>query len=310
MNNRYALLVLVVAVVLAGCTANGGPPSEEEEEPKIIEIQGPDCFVNDNPCSSLQLTRYDGPVEIGVTFNNYGDTPVDLTLGGSPAREVMVSKCNDEIASITQFSATLRGTQTRDEMSGGDVPQEIRIEGGMSLDMEWELELVPDGDDISSLGYSCPMDFELGFTQTINTSRQIQLKQDETVPDVQSLDTQTSARQPVRLQVEAPDRTVADGSQTIVMRGYFQDRGNGEITSIEDIQPQSGDIDFSCGSGNLRMYGSGQREGQSYRRVCRATPNASDRNQASSQIQWIGMTGTYDYELPLNSVTLDLVPVE
>jgi len=59
-----------------------------------------------------------------------------------------------------------------------------------------------------------------------------------------------------------------------------------------------------------RMYGSGQREGQSYRRVCRATPDADARNQAPSQVKWIGMTGTYDYELPLNSVNLDLVPVE
>jgi len=297
--------------VLAGCTANGGTgPSEKQEEPKVIDVQGPDCFVNDNPCSSLQLTRYDGPVEISVTFNNYGDTPVELTLGGSPARSVMVSKCNSEIAEITGFSATLRGTQTRDEMTGGDVPQKIQIEGGRSLDMEWELNLVPGGEDISSLGYSCPMDFELGFTQTIDASRQIQLKQDSTVPDVQSLDTRTSARQPVRLNIEAPERTVADGSQTIVMRGYFQDRGNGEITSIDDIQPQGSDLDFSCGSGNLRMYGSGQREGQSYRRVCRATPDADARNQAPSQVKWIGMTGTYDYELPLNSVNLDLVPVE
>ncbi len=309
MNSKHAFLLVAVAVVLAGCTTNGGT-TQEKEEPKIIEIEGPECFVNDNPCSSIQLTKYDGPVEIEVTFNNYGDTPVDLTLGGASAREVMVSKCNNQLASITGFTATLRGTQTRTEMTGSDVPQEIRIEGGRSLDMEWRLDLVPGGGDISSLGYSCPMDFELGFTQTINTSRQIQLKKDETIPDVQSLDSRTSAKRPVRLRVEAPDRTVADGSQTIVMRGYFQNRGSGEITSIDDIRPQSGDITFNCGGGNLRMYGSGEREGQSYRRVCRVTPDADDRNQATSQIKWIGMSGTYNYELPLNSVTLDLVPVE
>lgn len=305
MNKRLALIVTIgAAVLLAGCTMPGNQPSQEEEKPKIIQIEGPDCFVADTPCSSGQLTKYDGPAEVRVVFNNYGDTETDVQVG-SMGREVMVSKCNDELVEISDFTARTIGTQQRSDVTGNDV---VELEGGQSLEMEWELDIVPADQDLSSLGYSCPMDFSVGYTQQIESSRQIQLKADESVPDVQSLDSRTSSKRPVGLAVDAPERTLTGSGRTVVMRGYFQNKGSGEITSVNSIEAlTSSGLSFTCGDGNIRMYGEGKREGQSYRRVCRADATLSG---TSSQIEWIGMEGEYEYNLPLNDVTIQLVPVE
>lgn len=298
---RRALLLLLIAVIIAGCTTPGsdGTTREEQDEPKVIQVSGPECVVSGSACRGQELTKYDGPARISAEFSNYGENPTTVRLGQNGS-EVMVGSCNPDLVGLRSFEATVTGPSGRRVVTSPTA----EIDQGEVLRMVWTMDIVPDPDaNVSSLGYTCPLSFDLGFSQNITTSRQVQIKGSESVPDVQGLARQTTSKSPVELRINAPDHFVADGGRTLVAEGYLVNVGPGSVTSINSLTAR----EFTCRNADeeIRMFGQGPRAAESYRRVCTNRFTTS----SGSDVADIVYETNYDYSMPLGGVTLSITSV-
>lgn len=299
-------LFLAATILLAGCTAF----QSGEDKPKQIEVSGPTCTVNGKPCGSVQLTRFDTP-RITMTVENNGESPVEVMLdeGGSGAdgSNVLVSDCNiytlAEEDGFTARRATLSGVET---VTGADT---VELEGGERLELEWNLELADV--DVSRLGYTCPLGFALTFDQELETSRQVQVKAGEDIPDASALQTSTTSRWPVRLNIETEDRVLDD--RAFVARAFLRDLGPGDVRGVggggRDIVlgfGQEGATAECTGKTDVGMYGAGERQGESFREVCSFTPAEVE----NSEVHGVAATTEYTYRMDLRSVRLSVIPVE
>ncbi|MFB6294252.1 MAG: hypothetical protein ABEI97_00685 [Candidatus Nanohaloarchaea archaeon] len=328
---RYALL-LVVAVLLAGCT---GLPSQssQEETPDVIQVEGPDCRVGGSPCSSGAVTRYSGSIDISLTVHNNGDLPVTVQVAqprqsDQNGRAVMISKCNDELVGIDSFGGTVTGPSRYTELTDvssytDDAKGWVTVGGNQRLDLTWTLS-VPSDADISELGNSCLMAFELAFNQSLRTRTQVQIKRSTSVADVASLGEETTSKRPVRLRIDAPSRFVAEDGKKLVARAFLENRGTGTITNVTAINASESSGIFAdiaskqaagatgygakCSPRNvaLRMFGEGPREGQSYRKTCTISYSPS----SASEVTWLPFEAEYSYRMDLGSRAVTLEPVE
>ncbi len=312
---KRAALFLAAALVLAGCTVvqNG----TDDEEPKRLQVSGPSCTVNGEPCRSVDITRYSSP-QVSIEIANYGKSEVDLRLGGE-GRGVMVSDCN--LYNIKEFDAVRESRVEVENVAGEervDLPPDSR------LSLKWELELADV--DVSRLGYTCPLDFAVEFNQTLNTTRQVQVKEDRTVEDASALDSFTTAIWPVRLRIDTSERVLQDRS--FVARAYLSNRGPGEVKMIghsavdhaidlrfegdegDDYRKLQGSKGDRCSvKGEVAMYGSGERRGESFREVCQFIPRDVSGFGGSQVFEMTAET-EYGYRMDLSEVRISLVPVE
>jgi len=292
------LLLLLPAVLLAGCLENTGERSPEQQ-PKVIRAEGPTCTVGGSRCAGQDLTKYDGPAIITAALHNQGDQPATVELGDGGS-QVMTASCNEELVSPT-FDAVVTGPSGRREVP--DSASSVNLSSDETLELEWVLEIVPSDDaNVSTLGYSCPMSFEFRFSQDITTSRQIQIKSAESVPDV-SVASDTSSKSPVKLTIEAPETIVANPARTVVAEGYIENVGRGEVTEVSRLTAR----EITCRNPNteILMFSQGPRSGQSYRRICTLDVSID----SGSEIQDLVYETTYSYRMPLGDVGLTLVPV-
>lgn len=306
------LIVLLLALLVAGCTVldDGG---REQERPKTVEISGPDCTIAGEDCSATDVTKFGGPARVEIQVNNYGDERMTLDIG-SDGRNVMVSKCNDEIVTISSFTGRVEGPSRFDRYDSDDAfPDRVELGEDERLVAVWQLDIIPDDSDVSRLGYSCPMDFELSFDQVINSSQQIQIKADEDVPDASSLESRTTAERPVRLVIDAPASFVPIAGRSLIVRSFLRDVGRGDVTNISRIEQRGAGIlsgaDCRPPNEELRMYGGGQRSGESYRKTCTVQDTDIDRPE-QSDVRWARFTAEYTYRMPLGAATISIVPVE
>lgn len=317
---RRTLVLLMVAAAVAGCTAL--PQQQSDDGPDVVEVAGPDCYIGEERCSSVDATKYSGDAEISLAVSNNGETPMWVDVGAN-GRDVMVSTCNREIASFRSdddggFTLEVEGP------AGVDTPDPtspVRLNPGETMRATWLMNIIPGGGDVSRLGYACRMRFQLTFNQTLESSRQIQLKEDQSVPDVTSLDTTTTSMRPVRLVIDAPESfvpaTTAGSSKSLVTRAYLRNVGSGEVTDILSIDPQDEGVlaGATCQPSDdqqLRMYGEGERSGESYRRICTVdsgTITANHLNSAST-IAWVRYRAEYRYKMGLGTKAISIVPVE
>ncbi|MFB6076555.1 MAG: hypothetical protein ABEK12_00295, partial [Candidatus Nanohaloarchaea archaeon] len=297
---RRAALFLAAAVLVAGCTAVSG--QQKTEKPDAVAVSGPDCFIGEEPCSTVDATKFSGDAEISVTVANNGDAKMSVDMGGN-GRNVMVSTCNKQIASLENggsFTAERSGPGGTEDVSG---QESVQLQPGQTLSMRWTMNIAPGGGDISKLGYACKMEFELTFDQVLRSARQIQLKQNTDVPDVPSLDATTTSKRPVRLVIDAPSSFVpasggGEGQQKfLVTQAYLKNVGDGTVTDIKAINPETSGVlqknnRESCGPQNdaLRMYGAGKRKGESYRKICTLKSNPLSSQYLGDGSSAIGRT--------------------
>lgn len=316
---RYVFL-LVLAVAIAGCTV---PGQQQDDGPKVIGVQGPKCTVGGQPCSSVSMTKYDDPVRVTLEFTNNGDEPVTVFLDPSGpelnfGRSILTSKCNDEIAEISEYEVRLesnRGTTRMVNPSeiGAESPdEEVEVDEDTRMTITWLFE-VPDDLSVSRLGYTCPLSFDLSFEQELEASRQIQLKAGREVRDVDRLDSTRTSKFPVKLVIDAPRSVVADEGRTLIAEGFLRNVGPGEITGVNKLEPASGSWvernAESCQPDDIRMYQSGERAGESYRKTCTIPLSSLG---TSSDIRWLEYSASYRYDMPPSPSTINLKiePVE
>lgn len=330
------MIFLIGAVVLAGCTEqlNGGS-NDEQEEPPVVQVSGPTCDVRGTACSEASLTRYDGPVNIRFEVTNYGQEEMTVHVG-EKGREIMVSRCNPEIAAIDgeridgdangNFTVRRVSSAAEDDVTGQD---SVSLQNQETLIVEWAFDIVPmDDTEVSRLGYTCPFDFRLTFDQVLSTSEQIQIRESEGVEEVAQLDSVTSSKEPVLLEMEFEDHFVASGGRSLPVRGWLNDVGDGEITNISYIRPVGsfwenvfgGDpADNVDGEGDqndcrygydesVQMYTRGDLAGQSDEQICRVE-NPSDLISTQSNVFWVDYEAEYEYEMPLPSTEFSVNPV-
>lgn len=319
---KRTILIMAVLVLVAGCTAPQPGGGNQEEKPKVIAVTGPECTVAGQRCADQQLTKYDDGVNVRLTVVNNGESAMILNVsnpssGVGNGRRVLVSTCNTDIADITSFDPRLIGPTT--SRSGADVYStgdhtKVSIGPDQQLILEWTFELVPDGGQVSRLGYSCPLDFALTFSQTLQSTRQVQVRASTDVPEVSSVDTSTTSKRPVHLVIDAPKSFIysesSDGTtKPIVVRGYVQNRDRGTITNVGYIRGQGwmADNADSCENMDVFMNREGQRSGESSRLICVVTP---PERPSPSDVHLLEMEAQYDYEMSLQSQTIDIHPVE
>lgn len=310
---KKAAMMLVLAVALAGCTSLS---TGEEKKPDVITIEGPTCTVGGEPCSGTEVTKYGGPAKVKLVFHNYGEKPVNIEVGEN-GRNVMVSKCNNELASIQggSFEVRKEGPGTSKKVQASNYRDGVKLEGDQKMTLLWTLEVVhDDSTQISRLGYTCPMEFEFKFQQEIKSSQQIQVKKNGDVADVTNLDFVTSSKKPVKLLVDSPQSFVKRDGNSLTFKGYIKNVGNGEITDVKSISPtvdnllKSGSLTKQeCPEVELRMYGRGRRAGESYRRICNV-PSGKIESPSPSRIAWLRFTAKYRYQLPAGSASLQIGP--
>jgi hypothetical protein len=323
MMKQLKIALLVTAVLVAGCTALGNQ-GEPREKPKVVEVERLECLVGGTPCADARLTKYDGPATIRLIVANFGEERIEVDVG-KKGRHLMISKCNDQLANISEegFTVETRGPQGIQQEFAE--PDAVPVNQDERLVAEWTLDLVPAEDgNVSELGYQCPMEFRLEFTQLLKSQKQIQIRRDEDVPAVRNLDFLTSSKDPVKLVIDAPESFVPATGKRLVVRSYLENVGPGTVTKISYVRPVQEDLkEFyaNCdpAAGGIRMFGGGEREGQSYRRVC--TMKSDDNSfmdltqegsntEIDSEVNWLRVEGKYTYRLPLASQRLVFVPVE
>ncbi len=307
------LLLPALLVLLAGCTDLPGGQQTQDEQPDVIQVDRPTCQVGGQRCSAGSVTRFAGTGEVRLALTNNGERPITVNVGQN-GRQMMVSKCNDElvrIGSVTEgFRVLIQGPSEYTEETSFSPGGTIDVEENQRMTAIWPLTIEAGPDTLSRLGNSCQMDFEVSFDQTIETSRQVQIKQDRDVPDAASLDTTTTSKRPVRLRVEAPDSIVRAEGRNLVAEAFFENVGDGEITDVQRIEYMSGwDALFQCSPSNsdLRVYGEGPREGQSYRKSC-SFPVGPDDDGPRSTVEWLRFEGDYSYRMSLGTETIELRP--
>lgn len=308
--------LLVSTVFLSGCTVMPDRTAQKDR-PDIVQVEGPSCTVSGNPCSAGSVTKYASTATVRVAVENNGDSNMTVFLGDR-GREVMTSKCNSELVNITGYKVKNGSSGAYVERSwegGGKNPwEEVKLEGEEQVVLEWKLDVVPANGHISRLGQKCHMGFELGFNQTVETRKQIQLRKFEEVPKAGQLSSSTTSQRPVRLVVESPETFLSppDQDRTLVTKAYLQNVGRGEIQDIFYIDPAP-EIDLldkkRCEPSNssLIMYGKGDRAGQSYRRVC---TKSSISLSKPSRIDWVGYMSRFRYSMDLGTRTITIEPVE
>lgn len=329
MRRLLPLTALAVLVALAGCTGpGGGQPTEST--PDIVEISGPECTVGDVACAQARLTKYNDDVQIRVAVDNNGESEITVHHGspitGPDGANVMVASCNVVEVEEDGFDRRavgpnrVRVDDPAANQDGFDQEDRVTLAGGESLQLTWDLH-IPDSTSISRLGYRCPLAFQVNFSQIIQAERQVQIKRDQSVPDVSSVDYTATSERPVRLEIDAPTSFVAADGKPLVVEAYLRDVAGGSITTVKDIEAQSGtwlkdedEVEFAAGDDpcnkdvEILMYRSKELAGESYRRRCTVIPSL-DAN-TDSEINWLSFTAEYTYKMPLSDVELVIDPVE
>lgn len=313
---RRHVLMVVAAVVLAGCTQLGTTPAQEK--PDVIQVDGPTCRIGGTACAGTTVTKFGGPATVRMTIGNFGEAPVTVDVG-KQGRGILVSKCNNRLASLEAgsggFAARREGPARFDDTRQGWTPEKwsaVTLKKDERLTLEWTLEIVPGDGDVSRLGYSCPLEFEAQFAQQLRTRRQVQIKTGADVRDVTELDTETTSERPVRLRIDAPESFLAAEGKAMSVNAFLENVGGGEITSVSSIQPVENSFvsrhtenECTPPDKDLRLFGEGPREGQSYRKTCVVTPRAP---VSGSTVEWLAFTATYSYRLPLATKTIEIQP--
>lgn len=330
------LLVLIASILLAGCTDQlMDTGSQEQEEPPVVQVSGPICEVRGEPCSEASLTRYDGPVNIRFEVSNFAKDEMTVHVGDK-GQDIMISRCNPQIAAIDgerldggdadgSYEVRRVSSAAEDDVTDQD---DVTLQNQETMIVEWVFDIVPlEETEVSRLGYTCPFEFRLTFDQVLTMSEQIQIRRNEDVSEVGQLDSVTSSRDPVKLELDFEDHFVASEGRSLPIRGRLNNVGDGEITDISYIKPvgsfwedawggiegtvtgEGGQDDCRYGlDEKVQMFTRGDLAGKSDDQICRiGDPRSLISGQ--SNVFWVDYQAEYKYEMPLPGTSFSVDPV-
>lgn len=311
------LLVVAVAVMLAGCTAPEDlnvpdtNPSNDPVEVSGVDVTGPQCTVDGTACNAADITPYSIPeISIGVVNEGEGTIELDLNGGRAGGRQVLSSMCNS--FTIKEFRAQKGSSGSSRDVS---TMRTVQLDAGERLDLTWFVEAIDDIDTSESV-IGCLLQFDIDFEQRLRTVKQIQVRGSEDIPVATGLDDFTTSQRPVELVIDVEESAVQEiiGGEIkpVQARGYVVDHGGGEITELQHpSRPEQIHISTNgiprqeCTS--QRIANGGNRSSAADEAIlCRLMP---ERVQ-SSQIYDVVAETAYRYNIELPTVELALQPLE
>lgn len=177
-SDTRVLILLSLAAVASGCAHVGGGGETVTEGPESVtvsalEINPPEIYEGQNIRASL-------------TAYNSGNTEADVVVGETGTK-MLTDYCPDIFNNNKErFSAsTTRVSETR-----SDENAEYSLSPGEKIDVRWNLQ--QEG-NVPLNGYRCPMSFSVPFNYSVESYRQVQIKQDEDVEGSQGLSSESSS---------------------------------------------------------------------------------------------------------------------
>lgn len=310
---------LLAALLLAGCTQPPEIPSNMDENSSDedqntgtngVRVSGPTCVVDEQPCSSAEITEFSIP-EISLSVRNTGKTPMELPLNDqlSHGKQVLVSKCPQYV--VKEFQAEVTADSSVDDVTNS---RSVTLDPGETLELTWFMEFRQDI-DMSNRSLSCVLRFRTVFSQRLVTVKQVQVRASDHVRRKPGLTYTTTATSPVELVIESDDSVVqeeiAGDIRPLQVKSYLMNRGTGEITAAqyrngpERIRLTASGLPTDCTDRRIEIT-RGDQTSRQRGLLCRVTPERID----GSQIYELRAETTYTYTRELPPVELRIGTLE
>lgn len=250
-EQKLALSLLFLAVIVSGCADSGGKVSGE-----AISVTGPTIQPSE--------IREGASVQASMRVENTGEIAGQVLVGEN-GREVLTDYCPD-FFNIARFEAS----SSRDSSTS----KNYNLKPGEIVQMNWELD--QEGVNVPLNGYNCPVKFQVPFNYTVQAYQQLQIKQQDTETQV-DLSSQTS-QGPLSIAIE----TIGSSSRTgapVFLKGDNPEA----LIQIVNEHPEDSVFRGIMRVRNLNIESSGVELGEGCKNV--EEPIKIDRNQMSKIIR-------------------------
>lgn len=228
MDRRNLALSLLSLVVLAsGCVPGGGNGGQESS--RAITVQS--FSVTPREVYAETTTK------VSLDVKNTGNLPADVSLGDEKGSRVLKDYCPD-IFEITEdgFSVVTSG-----EREGNTVS----MEPGDEMSLRWRLK---QSGEVPLYGYNCDMDVQIPFNYSVQSYRQVQVKNSSEVEGSPELHWESSSG-PLRFAIETTGgveqqsstfTAPSDNERTVTVLLQLQNSGaEGYQKGVIDIRERS-----------------------------------------------------------------------
>jgi len=176
--DKRVLIILIFAFVVSGCTGGGNNSSSSSGAISVqsLSVQPSEIFAGSN-------------VRVNMGIANTGQLPATLRVG-EDGSSIMTSGCQD-IFDIQSFSA--------ESSNISDTRESYELAPEYEVSLSWNL--LQNTDNVPLNGYRCNLRFEVPFDYSVESFRQIQIKQSENVENSELF--AQSSQGPLDIQLEA-----------------------------------------------------------------------------------------------------------
>jgi hypothetical protein len=195
-RDTTVLTLLILTAVASGCvhTSGGGTITE-----------GPESVTVDTVTVEPSQIYEGNDVRVSLTAFNSGNLPADVIVGENGTR-MLTDYCPDIFDNKHErFSAS---TSTVAETRQGE-DASYALEPGEKIDVRWLLE--QEG-NVPLNGFRCPMSFSVPFNYSVESYRQIQIKQSREVEGSPQLNSESSSGPLVMALETLPGATGVQGT--------------------------------------------------------------------------------------------------
>lgn len=232
--DRNVIILVIVAVVSTGCASGSSGGIQVTD----FSVQPSEVFSGGNAYARLEAV-------------NAGNLGGEVNVGDE-GENVLVNHCPD-VFNVNDFTASSSTVSEEEGKTSFELNSSERIR------LNWQLEQKDDR-TIPRSGFSCDMAFELPFDYSVTGYKQIQIKEDREVENIQNLKSDVSGGpltfdfQLVGSSTGQNDIFLEDDEPSIRITTYnsgSSENGYQGLIEIEELNIETSDnIDFAndCGS--------------------------------------------------------------
>ena len=211
--DKRVLILLIAVFTVSGCTGGGGNNNSGPSgavSVQSLNVQPSEIFAGEN-------------IRVNMGIANTGQLPATLQVG-EDGSSIMTSGCQD-IFDIQSFEA--------ESSNVSDTRESYELAPEYETSLSWNLE--QSTDNVPLNGYRCDLRFEVPFDYSVESFRQIQIKENDRVENGELF--AQSSEGPLDIQLEAIGSSSEAGAPV-----FLEDDG-GEIL-IRLVNRQTEDSRF------------------------------------------------------------------
>lgn len=219
MDQRFAILsVLSIIVVVSGCTGGGGGGTQDQGNTAIavheLSVSPSEVFAGSN-------------VRVRMSFSNVGQLPAEVLIGNETEGEgsqILTSHCPDifDVESFSASSSNVSATQ------GSYI-----LAPGYKVRLNWNLDQ-SDSSSVPLNGYRCNLRFEVPFNYSVESFKQIQVKEDSEVQSSSNLFAKSS-KGPMKLELQTIGSSAPQGAPV-----FLQSDAGEVLIQLANKEPREG----------------------------------------------------------------------